>query len=218
MDRGFFAVSSARDGRGTGPGMAHSNGEGTPVQVRPVHDPHVSHFTISPLILISLSEVMVIFSSMALNLPPSERCVLFSRSVGPSLARSRVRPWRYSLRNSTPYQSPIEFSVLFKLQVSLFFRSSAVVDRFLCRQFWKNIKPGAVACLLVVPQILIRTRASSEQGGYFAVTSAQGWSAGRARDGPLERQNNPPASSLRLTRTTQSTNKEHHALYFNLLI
>jgi len=29
---------------------------------------------------------------------------------------ARVRPWRYSLQNSTPYQSPIEFSVLFKVQ------------------------------------------------------------------------------------------------------
>ena len=37
---------------------------------------------------------------------------------------ARVRPWRYSLQNSTPCQSPIEFSVLFELLFPLLLQES----------------------------------------------------------------------------------------------
>ena len=130
----------------------------------------------------------------------------FSVRLGHSLARSRVRPWRYSLQNSTPYQSPIDFSVLFKPQIPFLLEGKS--------QQWLVINSVAIFgktksksnCLSVACASDIDKNTSKlGVGGCFAVTSTQGWSAGRARDGPPERQNNPPAPSLRTTPTAQST-------------
>jgi len=73
--------------------MAQPNGEGTPVQVRPLHDTDVFRSGILVLVLILEISFKVIFSSLLMSLPPSERRVLFLRSDGPSLALPRSHPW-----------------------------------------------------------------------------------------------------------------------------
>ena len=73
--------------------MAQPNGEGTPVQVRPLRDTDVFRSRILVIVLILEISFNVIYSSLLVSLPQSERRVLFLRSDGPSLALPRSHPW-----------------------------------------------------------------------------------------------------------------------------